>query len=125
MKNSPHHRKHLQHKAIRAANKISLHPKKAKHPLLINHTDLKPLNTKKCINILNLYKKHLEKARLHKSNHQSRGSTPGEIEGTSYTLIEKNPTKMSNHLKASDREKSKRIARKMLKQSRDHYKKAA
>lgn len=123
MKNSPHHRKHLQHKAVREANKISLYrenPKKQIKPI-----SLILLDTKRSERVLNLYKKHLERARLIKGTHHSKGSTPGEIVGKPYTLIESNPNKMTAHWKSSDMERTKQLARKMLKASHKYYKKAA
>ncbi len=126
MKNSPHKRKHLQHKAVRAANQIFPQPSKKSTPLIkMVRNFLKPINTAVCENVLNMYKKHLEKARLHKTMHDSKRSTPGQIDGISSIKMEKNPNKISGHWKSKDMEKTKQNARKMLKQSHHHYKKAA
>lgn len=106
MKNSPHHRKHLQHKALRAASHIQLGPHKKPKTSIHISDDLRPLNIKRCIDILNLYKKHL--------------TNPVSI-----SFHENHPNKIIAHCRSSDMEKSKRIARKMLKQNHQHYKKAA
>ncbi len=126
MKNSPHKRKHLQHKAVRAAKQMFTYSPKTSMPVRkIVENFLKPLNTDRCANALNMYKKHLEKAKLHKTMHDSKRSTPGQIEGISSIKMEKNPNKITNHWKSKDMEKTKQNARKMLKQSHSHYKKAA
>jgi len=106
MKNSPHHRKHLAHKAIRAACQIKLTP--SKKPSAVKST-LKPLDVERCRVALNLYKKFLEHAK----------------HANPFEMRQKNPNKMTSNFKSSDLEKSKNIARKMLKQSRNEYKKAA
>ncbi len=125
MKNSPHHRKHLQHKALRAASHMQLAPSKNPKPAAPITNSLKPLNIKTCMKVLSLYKKHLEKIGFIRMHHGSRWSTPGEVPSGSLNMHEKNPNKITAHWVSSDMEKSKRIARKMLKQNHQHYKKAA
>jgi hypothetical protein len=127
MKNSPHKRKHLQHKAIRAANILyaSHNPKEAKPIVKPIKNYLMPLNVKKSIATLEFYKKHLERAKLHKTTHDSKRSTPGQIEGTSSIKMEKNPNKIANNWKSKDMEKTRETSRKMLKESHKHYKNAA
>ena len=113
MKNSPHRRKHLQHKAIRAASHLDLYPlqKPLKSPTpAINN--LRPLNVKRCIDILNVYKKHLERIRFYKSHHDARWSTPGQVEKGPFNKHEKNPNKITAHWQASDLERSKQIGTK-------------
>ncbi len=111
MKNSPHHRRHMQHKAIQAAVQIQPKGQKAplKTPLPINDF-LRPLNINRCINALHLYKKHLEQASLYR--HQ-------------IDVTQKKSNRYAAHTQSSDLERSKRIARKMLKESHQYYKKAA
>ncbi len=78
MKNSPHHRKHLKHKAIRQARQIDLNTTLPTSPKNIR---LNPLNVSRCKEVLNIYKKHLEREHLlHKKGHHSRRTTPKEIE---------------------------------------------
>lgn len=126
MKNSPHKRKHLQHKAVRAANQLYTLPSKEGNALpkpLKNY--LTPLNIKNCIDNLKKYKKHLERTKLHKTLHDSKRSTPGQIEGTSSIKMEKNPKKIASHWKSKYMEKTKQTSRKMLKESHKDYKNAA
>lgn len=128
MKNSPHRQKHMQHKAIRAACHINLNPtKEEKNWQTSSKNNLKPLNINRCKDVLNLYKKHLEQVRFYKNAHNAKRSTPGEIHGSGpYTINpNKNPNKVTAHWRASDLERSRNIARKMLKQSPQDYKKAA
>ena len=126
MKNSPHRQKHLRHKAIREASHIQLHPSMPKKTIKLMATDnLRPLNTRRCKEILYIYKKHLERARLFKTPHDSRQTTPGEVEKGPFTVKQKSPTKITSHWQSSDLERSKQIARKMLKQSHMPHKKAA
>ena len=126
MKNSPHRRKHLQHKAIRAASHIQLHPsKRAKKLSTMATYNLRPLNIKKSIDILNLYKKHLERISFIRIHHGDKWSHPGEVTGGPFNFHEKNPNKITNHRQSSDMERSKNIARKMLKQNYRSHKKAA
>lgn len=125
MKNSPHHRKHLQHKAIRAASHIQLGPTKRPKTSIHVTDNLRPLNVKRCMNVLNLYKKHLEQIGFIRIHHGARWSTPEKVANNPLNTHEKNPDKISGHWQSSDMERSKRIARKMLKQNHQHYKKAA
>ncbi len=125
MKNSPHRRKHMQQKAIKAASHIQLYPSKKAKILKIESDGLRPLNVKRCIDILNVYKKHLEELRFYKHPHHARWTTTQGVEGKAIGLHEKNPNKISAHWKASGNERSKEIARKMLKNGRERYKKAA
>jgi hypothetical protein len=111
MKNSPHHRRHMQHKAIQAAVRMKTETKKTptKIPVRKNFL-LRPLNTNICIKILHLYKKHLEGASLY-------GHHPD--------ITQKKSTRYAAHWESGDLERSKRIARKMLKESHRYHKKAA
>ncbi len=106
MKNSPHHRKHLAHKAIRAACQIQLTPSKS---TTVIKSSLTPTNVDRCRIALKSYIKNLEHA---------KHTNP-------YEIHQKNPNKIRANFRSSDIEKSRNIARKMLKQSRNEYKKAA
>ena len=91
MKNSPHRHKHQVKKALRQASHIVLNPKKDTiHEREEKFTEyngrrrsnerLNPLDIKTVKEIFNIYKHHLERARLVDKAHSKR-STPGMIEG--------------------------------------------
>ena len=115
----------MQHKAIRAANRLELYPPQKNRPLEKINNNLRPLNIKRCIDVLNVYKKHLEELRFYKHPHNARWMTTKGIEGRATGFHENNPDKIISHTKSSDMERSKEIARKMLKIGHRHYKKAA
>jgi hypothetical protein len=126
MKNSPHHKKHVNHKEVRASCHLELRPKRAKKTLNLGpNFSLKPINTDICKRVLNLYKHHLEKARLHRSSKASKRATPGEIEKGPFKMNQLNPKKISNKFKLCDLQRAKKFAKKMLKRVFNSNKKAA
>ena len=123
MKNSPHRNKHMQKKALREARRISLNATEQLSASPIKREGLTSLRSDRCKEILNLYKKHLERLRYLKGPHTKR-TTPGGVQQLSHDGMNlRNPDKFKAHWKASDLERSQRIARKMLKTP--HYRKAA
>jgi hypothetical protein len=111
MKNSPHHRRHMQHKAIQAAVRMKAETKETPTNIPFRKNFLlKPLNTNISIKILQLYKKHLEGASLYKEHPDT---------------TQKKSTRYAAHWASADLERSKRVARKMLKESHRYHKKAA
>jgi hypothetical protein len=126
MKNSPHHNKHLKHKAVRSACHLELKSKNESHQAKLGpNFSLKPINSELCKRVLEFYKKHLEKVRLIKSSHDSKRTTPGEIEKGPYKMNQLNPKKITARFKMSDLEKSKKVGKKLLKNYSKDLKKAA
>lgn len=120
MKNSPHRWNHEVKKSIRKARQIDLSSKNNREEsknapsALPNH--LRPLNQERCRQVLNLFKRHLEReVRIHKPHHSKR-SAMGDVENqktphVSYSHISKKTMKGWNK---ANLQKSDQVAKKVI-----------
>ncbi len=136
MKNSPHRAKHQVEKAVRQANKAHQAPqnnsaasKQAEiakvHNQIRRYEDhLKLENSKTSLQVLNIFKKYLERARYRDKPHQSRRTSKGVITDEGPVNQFHPHIGYGDHSKnLSGMEKSRDIGRKHLKNQ--DYRKAA
>lgn len=135
MKNSPHRHKHQVNKAVRESKRT--HPLPKKEPkekkaaqMARDQADLRefnqrltPLNPKMAQEILELYKKHFERARHMEPKHSKRAN-PGMIEGESpFTHIRHHKGLNPKQTNQPSLEKSHEIGRKVF--QKQNFRKAA